>query len=181
MAASNTIYHHTIVHPELVLDVMCYVTMWGDSVSKLVKGWLGGVCVYVMQHLRQWGFIQVQLQPLNDIIEIPRMKTHNVFGYTSRFRAEGETEGGNSHVDVYTTLTVLWQRHMITCCSTAYPSPHTAFSTPTAAVVVRSKPWPMWSAWARVRSSNIISRGSLVLGRDCIRFFTSLVELQEDR
>lgn len=45
MAASNTIYHHTIVHPELVLDVMCYVTMWGDSVSKLVKGWLGGVCV----------------------------------------------------------------------------------------------------------------------------------------
>lgn len=56
----------------------------------------------------------------------------------------------------------------------------TAFSTPTAAVVWRSKPWPMWSAWARVRSSNSISLGSLVLGSDCSRFFTSLVELEGD-
>lgn len=52
----------------------------------------------------------------------------------------------------------------------------TAFSTPTAAVVCLSKPWPMWSAWALVRSSNSISLGSLVLGRYC-RFFISLVDL----
>lgn len=53
----------------------------------------------------------------------------------------------------------------------------TAFSTPTAAVVCLSKPWPMWSAWALVRSSNSISLGSLVLGRYC-RFFISLVDLK---
>lgn len=58
-----------------------------------------------------------------------------------------------------------------------YPSPQrTAFKTPTAAVVCLSKPWPMWSAWARVRSSNSISLGSLARGRYC-RFFISLVVL----
>lgn len=66
----------------------------------------------------------------------------------------------------------LWVRYRDT-----YPSPQrTAFKTPTAAVVCLSKPWPMWSAWARVRSSNSISLGSLARGRYC-RFFISLVVL----
>lgn len=58
-----------------------------------------------------------------------------------------------------------------------YHSPQcTAFNTPTAAVVCRSKPCPIWSAWALVLSSKSISRGSLVRGRYC-RFFISLVVL----
>lgn len=64
------------------------------------------------------------------------------------------------------------------CACKTHPSPHrTAFSTPTAAVVCLSKPCPMWSACARVRSSNSISRGSLARGRYC-RFLISLVDLQ---
>lgn len=76
------------------------------------------------------------------------------------------------HVKLQVYL-VKWKRFLST-----YSSPQrTALSTPTAAVVCRSKPWPMWSAWALVRSSNSISLGSLVLGRYC-RFFISLVDLQ---
>lgn len=56
----------------------------------------------------------------------------------------------------------------------------TAFSTPTAAVLCQSKPWPTWSAWALVLSSNRTSRGSLVRGRYC-RFFISFIDLQRDK
>uniref|UniRef100_A0A6B0UAT8 Uncharacterized protein n=1 Tax=Ixodes ricinus TaxID=34613 RepID=A0A6B0UAT8_IXORI len=43
----------------------------------------------------------------------------------------------------------------------------TALSTPTAAVVSRSKPCPTWSAWHLVRSSKSVSRGSEARGRYC--------------
>lgn len=102
------------------------------------------------------------------------METHNVFGYTRRPGAESK-EG---QIQKRLLPNVAFLRLRIA----PYPSmARTAFSTPTAAVVRRSKPWPMWSAWARVRSSNSISLGSLVLGRDCRRFFTSLVELRQEK
>lgn len=41
-------------------------------------------------NLRQRGFVEVQLQPLNYVSEISSVETHNVFGYTRRPRAESE-------------------------------------------------------------------------------------------
>lgn len=49
---------------------------------------------------------------------------------------------------------------------------------PTAAVVIRSRPCPTWSAWAFVRSSNIISRCSATRGKYC-RFRSSLMRVLE--
>lgn len=47
---------------------------------------------------------------------------------------------------------------------------------PTAAVVILSCPWPTWSAWALVRSSNIVSRASDKRGKYC-RLRSSLIRV----
>lgn len=35
-----------------------------------------------MSHLSYWRFVQIQLQPLDNFIEVPSIKTHYIFGYT---------------------------------------------------------------------------------------------------
>lgn len=61
----------------------------------------------VNEHLRQRRFVQVQLQPLNDVREIPSMETNNVFGYMRRLRPENKAErvGGGKRSDY--TLSVM--------------------------------------------------------------------------
>lgn len=46
-----------------------------------------------MSNLRQWGFMKVQLQPLDHIREITSVETHYVFGNTRRIRPKKQKRG----------------------------------------------------------------------------------------
>lgn len=142
--------------------------------------------------------MEVQLQPHHHIWKVSGVETHNVLGDTGRsvtavnqHNRLSLMSGNQIGVNNWPTWDQKKQQknkkwtdepsieYKIFSCT--YSSPQrTAFSTPTAAVVCRSKPWPMWSAWALVLSSNSSSLGSLALGRYC-RFFISLVDLNNTR
>lgn len=97
-----------------------------------------------MSHLSYWRFVQIQLQPLDNFIEVPSIKTHYIFGYTwsvipVRDFSISKSYFPTSHIMMHE---VLLSHHLY--LRDTHPSPKcTAFSTPTAAVLCQSKLCPI--------------------------------------
>lgn len=76
-----------------------------------------------------------------------------------------------SDVDIVRNTSVVpWSYCIMDCCTHTYQPAFSywiPFNMPPAAVVIRSKPWPTWSAWHLVLSSTRNSLASDTLGRYC--------------
>lgn len=147
----------------LLLTLYDFRRRRGVSVSLVIKKVLSVFIPLSKQHLLQY------------------VLTANKLLYTNSLYRNHKTCGVcQSCYKMWEVLHTVLSKPAIIPEAHSHPSPQrTAFRTPTAAVVCRSKPWPMWSAWARVRSSNNISRGSLVRGRYW-RFLISFVDLWKE-